>query len=34
MQANAAHYGWVHPDWAQLTGQNPEPWHWEYGSLT
>jgi peptidoglycan DL-endopeptidase CwlO len=24
----------VHPDWAQAGGQNPEPWHWEYGSLT
>ncbi|WP_138760329.1 D-alanyl-D-alanine carboxypeptidase family protein [Modestobacter altitudinis] len=34
MQVNAAHYGWVHPDWAQADGQNPEPWHWEYGSLT
>jgi cell wall-associated NlpC family hydrolase len=34
MQVNAAHYGWVHPGWAQSGGQNPEPWHWEYGSLT
>jgi cell wall-associated NlpC family hydrolase len=34
MQGNAAHYGWVHPDWARADGQNPEPWHWEYGSLT
>jgi hypothetical protein len=34
MQVNAAHYGWLHPDWAQAGGQNPEPWHWEYGSLT
>ncbi|CCH86500.1 Membrane metalloendopeptidase [Modestobacter italicus] len=33
MQANAAHYGWVHPDWAQADGRNPEPWHWEYGHL-
>ena len=33
MQVNAGHYGWVHPDWAQADGQNPEPWHWEYGSL-
>jgi hypothetical protein len=23
----------VHPDWAQARGSNPEPWHWEYGSL-
>jgi LAS superfamily LD-carboxypeptidase LdcB len=34
MQLNAGHYGWVHPDWAQAGGQNPEPWHWEFGSLT
>jgi peptidoglycan DL-endopeptidase CwlO len=34
MQVNAGHYGWLHPDWAQAKGQNPEPWHWEYGSLT
>jgi cell wall-associated NlpC family hydrolase len=34
MQVNAGHYGWLHPDWAQAAGQNPEPWHWEYGSLT
>jgi cell wall-associated NlpC family hydrolase len=34
MQVNAGHYGWLHPDWAQAGGRNPEPWHWEYGSLT
>ncbi|WP_457083009.1 NlpC/P60 family protein [Modestobacter sp. SYSU DS0657] len=34
MQANAGRWGWVHPDWAQADGSNPEPWHWEYGSLT
>jgi cell wall-associated NlpC family hydrolase len=34
MQVNAGRYGWLHPDWAQAGGQNPEPWHWEYGSLT
>jgi len=34
MQVNAGHFGWVHPDWAQATGSNPEPWHWEYGTLT
>jgi hypothetical protein len=34
MQVNAAHYGWLQPDWARAGGQNPEPWHWEYGSLT
>ena len=33
MQVNAARYGWVHPDWAQAGGTNPEPWHWEYGHL-
>ncbi|MEU2348208.1 NlpC/P60 family protein [Modestobacter sp. NPDC049651] len=33
MAANAGQFGWVHPGWAQLTGQNPEPWHWEFGSL-
>jgi cell wall-associated NlpC family hydrolase len=33
MTANAGRYGWVHPDWAQATGSNPEPWHWEYGRL-
>ena len=34
MQLNAGRFGWQHPDWAQSDGQNPEPWHWEYGSLT
>jgi LAS superfamily LD-carboxypeptidase LdcB len=34
MQANAAHYGWLQPGWARAGGHNPEPWHWEYGSLT
>jgi cell wall-associated NlpC family hydrolase len=33
MTANAARYGWLHPDWAQTSGSNPEPWHWEYGRL-
>ncbi|MGY5884472.1 NlpC/P60 family protein [Modestobacter lacusdianchii] len=33
MQLNAGYYGWLQPDWAQPGGQNPEPWHWEYGSL-
>jgi cell wall-associated NlpC family hydrolase len=33
MTANAARYGWLHPDWAQASGSNPEPWHWEYGRL-
>lgn len=34
MQLNAGHYGWLQPDWAQAGGQNPEPWHWEYGVLS
>jgi cell wall-associated NlpC family hydrolase len=33
MTAHAARFGWLHPDWAQKTGSNPEPWHWEYGAL-
>ncbi|GAB3356633.1 hypothetical protein GCM10027300_26160 [Modestobacter lapidis] len=33
MAANAARYGWVHPNWAAASGSNPEPWHWEYGRL-
>lgn len=32
MQVNAARFGWVLPDWAQRTGSNPEPWHWEYAT--
>lgn len=27
--AHAAEHGFVHPDWAQPDGRNPEPWHWE-----
>ncbi|MCZ2817843.1 NlpC/P60 family protein [Modestobacter sp. VKM Ac-2984] len=34
MQRNAGHFGWLHPDWARAGGQNPEPWHWEYGELS
>jgi cell wall-associated NlpC family hydrolase len=33
MSAHAARFGWLHPDWAQRAGSNPEPWHWEYGAL-
>ncbi|MFC7575861.1 D-alanyl-D-alanine carboxypeptidase family protein [Klenkia terrae] len=33
MATYAGHFGWVHPDWAQATGENPEPWHWEFGAL-
>lgn len=30
MRANAASFGWYHPDWAQSNGSKPEAWHWEY----
>ncbi|MCZ2836528.1 NlpC/P60 family protein [Modestobacter sp. VKM Ac-2985] len=33
MQLTAGHFGWLQPDWARSGGQNPEPWHWEYGDL-
>ena len=33
MVRNAGRFGFVHPDWAQKSGQNPEPWHWEFGAL-
>lgn len=29
---NAPRYGWYLPYWAGASGQNPEPWHWEFGS--
>lgn len=31
---NAATYGWIHPPWARPGGSKPEPWHWEYGSIS
>jgi hypothetical protein len=32
MVANAAQFGWVHPEWAV---HDPfEPWHWEFGHLS
>lgn len=34
LTANAARFGWVHPAWAQADGSKPEPWHWEYGSIS
>ncbi len=34
MQANAGRFGFVNPPWARPGGEKPEPWHWEYGSLT
>jgi hypothetical protein len=30
LQANAAHFGFVHPAWAEPGGSAPEPWHWEH----
>jgi hypothetical protein len=29
LKANAEPYGWVHPPFAEPTGRNPEPWHWQ-----
>ncbi len=34
LTANAGRFGWVHPAWAQPGGSKPEPWHWEYGSIS
>ncbi len=34
LTANASTYGWVHPGWAQPGGSKPEPWHWEFGSIS
>ena len=34
LTANAGRYGWNHPAWAQASGSKPEPWHWEYGSIS
>ena len=33
LQANAPRFGWRQPPWATKTGDNPEPWHWEFGKL-
>lgn len=30
LKANAARYGFFHPDWAEPGGSSPEPWHWEH----
>lgn len=30
MKANAGSFGWFHPDWAEPSGNRPEPWHWEF----
>ncbi|MFE7508200.1 M15 family metallopeptidase [Promicromonospora sp. NPDC057488] len=29
LKANAEDYGWVHPPFAEPSGRNPEPWHWQ-----
>ena len=34
LTANAGRYGWNHPAWARAGGSKPEPWHWEYGSIS
>jgi hypothetical protein len=34
LTANASQYGWHHPAWAQAGGSKPEPWHWEFGSIS
>ncbi|MDX6198818.1 MAG: peptidoglycan DL-endopeptidase CwlO, partial [Actinomycetota bacterium] len=30
MVDNAPRYGWFHPEWAEIDGSKPEPWHWEF----
>lgn len=34
LQANAGRYGWRQPSWAAKGGSRPEPWHWEFGSIS
>ena len=34
MVANAAKFGWIHPQWAQQGGGREEPWHWEFGIIS
>ena len=34
LTSNAGRFGWVHPGWAQPGGSKPEPWHWEFGSIS
>ena len=34
LTANAGAHGWIHPPWARAGGSKPEPWHWEYGSIS
>ena len=33
LNANAAQFGWVHPDWATCGLSTAEPWHWEWGGV-
>ncbi len=33
LNANAARFGWVHPDWARCGKSTAEPWHWEWGGV-
>lgn len=30
LKKNAPKFGWTHPDWAEPSGNRPEPWHWEF----
>jgi LAS superfamily LD-carboxypeptidase LdcB len=30
MDEHAGSWQWVHPDWAEPSGNLPEAWHWEY----
>lgn len=32
MMANAPLFGWYLPEWAQIGGSKPEPWHWEFSA--
>ena len=32
--ANAPRFGWRHPGWARQGGSRPEPWHFEFGSIS
>jgi murein DD-endopeptidase MepM/ murein hydrolase activator NlpD len=34
MAANAPRFGWQHPQWARQGGSRPEPWHFEFGSIS
>jgi hypothetical protein len=34
MEQHAQDFGWVLPGWAQQNGSKPEPWHWEFGTIS